>query len=386
MDNLTNKSIETKILRVNEMTTAETAAWTRFTDNNPVLYSPYFKIGYVQILSSLCKDVRVLVIYRDGEILAFLPFQAKIHVGGKIGFARPAGTPMTDYHGFICAVDTQFDALDVLKQAGFGAYHFSALVDNCDLLSSHTHSPVPCTVMDISKGAEHWRDAQNKSYRRHLKNYRRQVRKTAEYGERRFEYDCDKQEIFDQLMVWKEAQFARSGKYNVLSADWTKSFLQILWQRGPHEAFRADLHAFYIGDELAAIDLGLTDGTTFHSWIIAYNNKFHKVAPGIQLLEGLIDASAQLGYKRIDLGEGVDGYKKYYASEDLMVSSGFIAARGSAAALSKLYGGVENFSENKLGKVGRLPGKVRRRYTQISACDISIVGRSKAMLQAVKGG
>jgi len=382
--NLSNKNIETKIRRVNELTTAETAAWARFTDKNPVLYSPYFKIGYVQILSSLCKDVRVLVIYRDGVILAFLPFQAKRHVGGKIGFARPAGTPMTDYHGFICAVDTRFDALEVLKQAGFGAYHFSALVDNCDLLSSHTHSSVPCTVMDISQGAQHWRDAQNKSYRRHLKNYRRQVRKTDEYGARRFEYDVKDQKVFDQLMAWKKEQFIRSGKYDVLSADWTKSLLQILWQRGPDQPFRADLHAFYIGDELAAVDLGLTDGITFHSWIIAYNSKFHKVAPGIQLLEGLIDASEQLGYKRIDLGEGVDGYKHYYASEEMMVSSGFIAARGPSAALSKIYGGVESFSENKLGKVGRLPGKVRRRYTQISACDISIVGRSKAMLQAVK--
>lgn len=378
-------NISTRIVRVNELTTAETAAWTHFTENNPILYSPYFKIGYAQILSSLCKDVRVLAIYRDGDILAFLPFQAKLHVGGKVGFARPAGAPMTDYHGFICAPGTNFDAFEVLKQAEFGAYHFSALVDNCDLLSSHTHTPRPCTVMDISQGAQHWRDSQNRSYRRHLKNYRRQVRKTDEYGPRRFEYDTGKQEIFDQLMQWKQAQFIRSGKYDVLSADWTKSLLHILWKRGPSEPFRADLHAFFIGDELAAVDLGLTDGITFHSWIIAYNSKFHKVAPGIQLLEGLIDASGALGYKRIDLGEGVDGYKHYYASEDMEVNSGFIAARGSAAALSKIYGSVENFSENNLGKVGGLPGKVRRRYSQISACDASLTGRSIAMLQAVKG-
>jgi len=132
--------------------------------------------------------------------------------------------------------------------------------------------------------------------------------------------------------------------------------------------------------------LGLCDGTTFHSWMVAYNADFQTLAPGIQLLEAIIDAAGDLGYMRIDLGEGTDGYKRHYASENVEVSTGFIAVNGPAATLSKLYGGLENFGETKLGKVGKLPGKVRRRYSQISACDATLAGRSKAMLRAVRNG
>ena len=64
--------------------------------------------------------------------------------------------------------------------------------------------------------------------------------------------------------------------------------------------------------------------------------------------------------------------------------SGFLAAIGPAATLSRLYGAAEHFGEKKLGHIGQLPGKVRRRYSQIRACEPSFTGRAKAMLSAVK--
>jgi len=185
------------------------------------------------------------------------------------------------------------------------------------------------------------------------------------------------------LIVWKKQKFVDTGKYDVLSTDWTMSLLQGLWGNTPEDGLWADMHALYFGDQLASVDFGLTDGTTFHSWIVAYNGELQHLAPGIQLLEQLIDQSEALGYSRIDLGEGIDGYKRHYASELVNVSSGFIAATGPAAALSKIYGAAENFGERKLGGFGRLPGKARRRYAQIRACEPRFGGRAKAMLEAV---
>ena len=43
---------------------------------------------------------------------------------------------MTDYHGFVCCADTQFDALEAFKQAGFGAFHFSSLVNDENLATA----------------------------------------------------------------------------------------------------------------------------------------------------------------------------------------------------------------------------------------------------------
>lgn len=143
------------------------------------------------------------------------------------------------------------------------------------------------------------------------------------------------------------------------------------------------MHALYFGDQLTSVDFGLTDGSTFHSWMVAYNSELQHLAPGIQLLEELIDQSGALGYTRIDLGEGIGGYKRHYASEPVHISSGFIAATGPAAALSKIYCASEDFGEYRLGGLGRLPGKARRRCAQIRACEPNFGGRAKAMLAAV---
>ena len=375
--------LTTKIINLDQLCTKQIAYWQKFRASNKQLYSPYFGIAYVQIINKICKNVHILVVEENQNPIAFLAFQAKIANSGRIGYARPIGAPMTDYQGFICAPDTDFDVHQVLKQAGFGAYHFSALIDNGNLLKNYGGKDIPCTVLDISNGAENWRSEQGSSYRRHLKNLRRHIRNTEEFGERRFDFCSRSETAFNQLIQWKREQFKRTGKYDILSVKWTQELLQRLWQRGPDADLRADLHVLYFGDKIAALDLGLCDGETFHSWMVAYNPDVRRVSPGIQLLEALIDECDKTGYKRLDLGEGIDGYKRHYATEDIHVRSGFIAANGPAAALSKLYGNMEDFSEEKLGKMGRLPGKLRRRYSQIAACDQSLAGRSKAMLQAI---
>ena len=378
-------NFQTKIIRPSALSDAQMSAWAGLRAANSALYSPYFHLGYTQLLGELRGDVHVLCVTQNSKAAAFLPFQAKINANGKIGFARPIGAPMTDYHGFICAEDTKFDAAHILKQAGFGAFHFSALVDTGTMLAGFARSETPCTMMDISGGAENWRADRDGSYRRHLKSTRRRIRKSEELGVRRFDFMSKDEAVFETLTRWKREKFAETGKYDVLSAGWTLDMLRHLWQAGQGTGLRADMHALYFGDELAAIDLGLSDGTTFHSWMVAYNNEFYQLAPGIQLLEALIDEAGALGYERIDLGEGLDGYKRQYATEDVHVLGGFIAANGPAAALSQIYGAAENFGEKRLGGVGRIPGKARRRYAQIRACEDSFGGRAKAMLAAVKG-
>jgi CelD/BcsL family acetyltransferase involved in cellulose biosynthesis len=191
---------------------------------------------------------------------------------------------------------------------------------------------------------------------------------------------------FDQLIEWKRAQYHRTGKYDVLSADWTRGVLKALFES--QSELRADMHVLYFGETIAAIDLGLTDGTVYHSWITAYNPDHRNMSPGMQLLEQLVEQASPLGYKTLDLGAGLDGYKHHYADAHMggAIRSGFIAASGPAATLSRIYGAAESFGDKKnMGGLGPLPGKIRRRYSQIAACDDSFSGRAKAMLSAVKG-
>ena len=360
------------VKRAHELTETDRTAWEALRASNKATYSPYFHLDYTLLISDLRDDVFIACVYENELPIGFLPYQGQ-------RFARPVGAPMTDYHGFICKDDADFNTVEILKAAGIGAYHFSASVNS--QMSSHFQSEEDGVLMELSAGAKLWREARDGSYRRHLKSNRRRIRKaTEDIGEPRFVWLSKEQSVFDQLVTWKKQKFAETGKYDVLSADWTLELLSKLWQRN-NGGLKCDMQALYFGNRLAAIDLGLSDGQTFHSWIVAYDGELHSYAPGIQLLEGLLDATDTLGYTRIDLGVGTDGYKRHYATEPVKAGTGFIAAQGSAAALSHLYSKAESFGQKALKDA---PGKLRRRYTQIAACEDSVSGRAKAMFDAVK--
>ncbi|MGB0906255.1 MAG: GNAT family N-acetyltransferase [Maricaulaceae bacterium] len=371
--------ITVKITMQTELSPAERKAWMVMRAENPALYSPYFHIQYADMIAVLRPDTAVLVAYQDGMPLTFLPYQTP---QGKIGgFAKPIGAPMTDYHGFIHSPHSDINFDDILKKSSMGAYHFAGLVSPETFSDNHIRSRNDAALMNLSQGAKAWRAAHDNSYRRSLKSLRRRIRNAeTDIGTRRIQTRISDPAIFETLIDWKRQQFVDTGKYDVLSADWTRGLLKRLWQQDQSAGLRCDMHALYFGDHLAAIDFGLTDGSVYHSWIVAYDERLANYSPGIQLLEGLIDQSTELGYTHIDLGVGTDGYKRHYATDAIPVGSGYIALKGPAAALSNIYDAAEKFGQKALADI---PGKMRRRYAQISACEDTASGRARAMLHAV---
>lgn len=367
-----------EIISPKDLSPADEAAWAEMRAANPALYSPYFHPEYTRLIGRLRPDAYIAIAREDGKPAAFFPYQGPRP--GKSGFARPIGAPMTDYHGIITAPDADIDYGHLLRGTGIGAFHYSALIDPSGNLAAQPSAQDTGCMMDISGGAEAWRAARDGSYRRSLKSHRRRVRKAEDdIGPRRFEFKSNDKTVFESLITWKAEKFAETGKYDVLSAGWTLELLEQLWTSD--SGLRCDMQALYFGDRLAAVDLGLSDGPTFHSWIVAYDGDLQSYAPGIQLLEGLIDHASELGYSRIDLGAGTEGYKRHYATEDITVKTGFIPVQGPAAALSRAYETTECFGKKVLKDA---PGKLRRRYSQIAACDDTFSGRAKAMFSAVK--
>ncbi len=371
-------SYKVKVIRPEELSAAHTAAWEKLRAKNPALYSPYFHPDYTKLVGTLRDDAYVAIVTQNRKPVAFFPYQGP--KPGKSGFATPIGSPMTDYHGFISDPKSSFDPHDVLRDAGIGAYYFNALVDPEKTLATPLSTQEIAAVIDVSHGGDAWREQRDKSYRRSIKSQRRRIRNAEEdFGPRRFDFDCKDPAIFEKLINWKKEKFRTTGKYDVLSADWTVNLLERLWtSKGD---LRCEMHVLYFGGRTAAIDLGLTDGSTFHSWIVGYDPDLQTYSPGTQLLEAMIDAAKDLGYKRIDLGAGIDGYKRHYASEMIAVESGFVPVQGPVAALSRIYGKTEEIGKTAMKDI---PGKFRRRYTQIAACDDTLLGRAKAMLQAMQ--
>ena len=356
-----------------EMSETDWAAWTKMRAANTDLRSPYFHPDYTRLLAELRPDVRIISQYEsDGTPVAFLPVQGK-------RFARPVGAPMSDYHGIITnRDDVTYDNL--LSGSGIGAYHYSCATDVSRLRRPQILATTETAAIDIEDTPDDWRAERDGSYRRHLKSNRRRTRKAEDaVGPKRialFSRDID---VYAALLKWKREKFSQTGKYDVLSADWTQALIRTLWERGPKSDLRCDMHALYFGDRLAAIDLGLSDGDVFHSWMVAYDDELSEYAPGIQLLEALIDASPETGYRRIDMGEGLEGYKRHYSSASSDVVSGLVPLAGAAGRLSRIYAAAEKWG---VGPLKDAPGKLRRRYSQIAACEDGTGGRVRHMIAA----
>ena len=343
------------------------AAWLALRARHPALESPYHHPDYHALVHSHMGGGKVTLAHRNGELVGALPWQ-----GGR--FARPSGAPMSDYQTVIADPAAAPSLSDMLAGQAVGAFHYSAM-------PSGDGEAGDATARIEIDTAENWRAAQDGSYRRHLKSTRRRIRKAeSEIGERRFAHQSRDIDAYGALMRWKSEKFTETGKYDVLANPGTSGLLRELWERGPAADLRADLHVLYLGDRIAACDLGLTDGHVFHSWIVGYDADLLPYAPGIQLLEGVIDASEGLGYRVIDLGPGLDGYKRHYASHSRHVAGGVATLPSAAGMVAAAYDRAENGLRERTGDA---LGKMRRRYSQIAACEPRITARSRALGQAV---
>ncbi|MGB3455245.1 MAG: GNAT family N-acetyltransferase [Litorimonas sp.] len=337
--------------------------WLELRSCNPAFESPYHHPDYHALVERHQGNVRVTTARRSGEIVALLPWQ-----GGA--FARPSGAPLSDYQAVI---GEDIGVAAMLHGQTVGAFHYTAMTSDGDAAEETAR-------MELSD-ADSWRSEQSGSYRRHLKSTRRRTRKAEEdIGAPRIVTQCRDVDVYDALIGWKRAKFRDTGKYDVLANPANNGLLRELWERGPGSGLRADLHALHFGERLVACDLGLTDGRVFHSWIVGYDPDMLPYAPGIQLLEGVIDAASALGYGVIDLGAGKDGYKRHYATHPRRVGAGVVTLSSPAGLVAAGYDWIEHAMREKTGDA---LGKLRRRYSQIAACEPRLSGRSAALAQAV---
>lgn len=367
----------TKIYAYEDLPPGVIQAWHDFRAENPALYSPYFHPDYTKVIAALRGNVRVAVLTENNSVVAILPFQGK-------KFARPVGSPMTDYQGVICKKDANYTLEDVLKGTSVGVYHYDALVTDSN---SSRDSHKKAAVIEFPEGSKLWRENRNSSFKKHYSDLKRRIKNvTEDIGAPRFEVCSQSDEVLEHLIDWKMAQFEAYNYYNIFQNDWTRDLLKTLLARQGSEFPCLHMHALYFKDKLAAIDTGLVGGGTYHRWIVAYNPDYHKYSPGTQILNHIIDEADNLGYKRIDHGVGLDGYKKHYATKDVTVASGFVAVSGLPSMSSKTYNVLERLASKHDSD---LLGKLRRRYVQISGCEDGFANKQKALfgsiLQKAKG-
>ena len=138
-----------------------------------------------------------------------------------------------------------------------------------------------------------------------------------------FEFSTGDPAVFKKLVEWKTAQYRRTHLTNILGFPWVRNLLERLLSR-QDEAFCGVLSGLYIGDRLAAVELGLRSYGVLHDWFPAYDPAMAQFSPGLILTLELSRAAAARGIRRIDRGKGMERHKKCFMSGTIMMAEGTV--------------------------------------------------------------
>lgn len=298
--------------------------WRTLAHSAGGLTSPYLLPEFADLVDAQRRDVRVVIAEENARPVGYFAYHAPIR-----GIARPVGAPLSDYQGFAAAPGFSVAPDALLKAMGARALVY----DNwAGAAPGRARERAGSAVVDLSDGPEAWRERRRAVFKDHFKKTARRLKKAErEYGPARIVFGDPDAKRFNALRAMKGAQYRASGLYDVFGRGWTGKVFETAAHRcfGPLRGLMASL---YFGEHLAATEMGLLAGGTYHSWIPAYDARFASVSPGLLLLEGLIARANEIGVSRVDLGKGEQAYKKYYADYEVPLSAGRALAPGFAAA------------------------------------------------------
>jgi CelD/BcsL family acetyltransferase involved in cellulose biosynthesis len=144
-----------------------------------------------------------------------------------------------------------------------------------------------------------------------------------EHGTVRLVADSTDAEVLEAIIVLKRSQYAQTGARDYFAdAEHVELLRLLLNTRDPD--FGGLLSAVYAGPHLLAAHFGIRAGPVLHWWFPVYDPEFSRLSPGWVLLRAMIDAAPDLGLERIDLGRGMDDYKRRAMTGSRLVSQGAV--------------------------------------------------------------
>jgi CelD/BcsL family acetyltransferase involved in cellulose biosynthesis len=308
-----------RIVEMGELTVADIDRWLELRASNPALDSPYFHPAFVTAVAAARPGVRV-IIGEDtlGAVTAFLPVQFDKRT------CHPAGFPAVDFQGPICAPGFDFDIATALSTCGASMYEFDHLRDSLAAFERWIFGRQQSPFVDVSGGMDGYLTRASKSGKDKVAEARRLARRAErEFGPVRFVAESADAALLDTVIALKRRQYSITGSRDYFSDARHVDLLHRLLATSDTDC-GGMLSAVYAGPHLLAAHFGLRAGPVLHWWFPTYDPEFSRLSPGWLLLRAVIDAAPELGLARIDLGRGIDDYKRRAMTGHQLVCQGAV--------------------------------------------------------------
>lgn len=314
---------ELRLLRPDQMTARDLAAWSQWQEADPAFASPFLRPEFAAVVGTVRDDVVVASIGPEESPQAFLAFQKH----GRTGL--PLGGGLSDCQAIVAAPGWRCESGALLGALGLARLDLTRLVVARGGLVPGQGRLVPAPLIRLDGGFEAYararRAAGSQAVTQTLSHARRLERAL---GPLRFVPHDPDPRMLHRLIAWKRAQYARprwGGALDPLARPWAVALLERV-QATQAPGFAGMLSTLWAGETLVAAHLGLRSRSLLHWWFPAHDPAQARLAPGRILLLEAIRHAARAGLSGIDLGAGEEGYKRRFADAEVTLVAGTVGA------------------------------------------------------------
>lgn len=310
-----NVKLTSRTVSPERLTESEILRWREICRRTPSLQNPFYTYGFTSAVARVKRGVRVCVIRRNGDPVAYLPFQFDTPLNRLMGAAAPVGGHMSDYFGLVAEPDFRTSGTDLMRLAGLAYIDFTHLDQTQLAYGLKAEQPHPGMRIEMPEGGRCFLEtgqATNRKFFDEISRRRRQLRDNL--GELRFYWqDPDWKPSLERLIENKRIQYSRTGVKDVLESPWTRRLLEVL-ASGEIPECQGMLSTLYAGDTWIASHFGVRHHDVLHYWFPVYNVDVQRFGPGKILLTDIIAAAEEAGIYQIDHGAGDSMYKRSLAN------------------------------------------------------------------------
>jgi CelD/BcsL family acetyltransferase involved in cellulose biosynthesis len=325
----TQQPLKISVVHPRDLGPAEIARWRWIQCCNPELGNPFLSPDFTIAVGRVRYDARVAILERDGDIVAFFPYQVR-----RFGLGLPIGAGLSDCQGMVHIPGLHWDPQHLLRGCGLVVWEFDHLMACQTSFAPHHVVADRSPIVELSDGYGPYIDERQRCSRTVQNALKKRDRAQRELGESRFVFELRDRDALQTLMRWKSGQYRRTGRSDRFSKRWIVQLVEELLDTRAPEC-TGTLSMLHMGDVAVAGHLGLRSESVLACWFPAYDVAFSKHSPGLLLHLEMARAAASLGIRHLDLGRGDKDYKEVLKTRDIPIAEGWVESGAPVAVIRR---------------------------------------------------